>query len=280
MICSECGADKDEKLFATYKTRSGETRRRGVCWSCRTDRSAQYAQDNFEVLQKWRKQYNTKNMEKKRVRDAQRRSEIRAYTDKVKDIPCADCGIKWVSVAMDFDHVRGIKCYSIAKLVSGAYRIEIVKAEIAKCEVVCACCHRIRTHFRKENSPKQPRESTAAEACIVNDQRSISENTKLSVNGDVVAVGDVIRNRFIDWVSQPWTVKTNTEIANDLGVGIAVVSRRRPDGLPWPKRSNRGRDLPIDWESQPWGVLTQKEIAKRLGVSRGTVKRHEPIGVK
>lgn len=63
--------------------------------------------------------------------------------DSSKSRPCADCGRTFPLVAMDFDHVRGEK-----KLVIGsAWRwasIEALQEEIAKCDVVCACCHRIR----------------------------------------------------------------------------------------------------------------------------------------
>lgn len=31
---------------------------------------------------------------------------------------------------------------------TGRYNIERLREEIAKCEVVCACCHRIRTFAR------------------------------------------------------------------------------------------------------------------------------------
>ncbi len=46
---------------------------------------------------------------------------------------------------MDFDHVRGKKLFNIA---NGRYRTwKSVIIEIAKCDLVCANCHRIRTHI-------------------------------------------------------------------------------------------------------------------------------------
>jgi hypothetical protein len=60
---------------------------------------------------------------------------------------CADCGYNTHAEALDFDHVRGEKSFSISK---GAYKAwGVIMAEVAKCEVYCARCHRIRTHETK-----------------------------------------------------------------------------------------------------------------------------------
>jgi len=49
---------------------------------------------------------------------------------------------------MDFDHVRGVKHANVMELVSTLSKKRIDQ-EIAKCEIVCSNCHRIRTHMRK-----------------------------------------------------------------------------------------------------------------------------------
>lgn len=48
---------------------------------------------------------------------------------------------------MDLDHVRGQKEFKVSEAVQKAYviTIEKLRVEIAKCDVVCANCHRIRT---------------------------------------------------------------------------------------------------------------------------------------
>ena len=76
------------------------------------------------------------------------RHKRRAVIDAIKAVPCIDCGKRYPSCVMDFDHVRGEKLFSIgANLMS--YPIVDVLIEIAKCEVVCANCHRLRT-YKKE----------------------------------------------------------------------------------------------------------------------------------
>jgi hypothetical protein len=48
---------------------------------------------------------------------------------------------------MDFDHVRGEKKFNVAHFIyTGSY--QAVQDEIAKCEVVCSNCHRLRTGAR------------------------------------------------------------------------------------------------------------------------------------
>ena len=50
---------------------------------------------------------------------------------------------------MDFDHVTGEKLDNICGMRMRTVEREKILAEIAKCEVVCANCHRARTHARR-----------------------------------------------------------------------------------------------------------------------------------
>jgi hypothetical protein len=84
-----------------------------------------------------------------RARDQARRKPRRDHADAVKlERGCADCGIRSEHPEIyDFDHGDGEKVASIATLVTkGTW--EDFLAELAKCEVVCANCHRIRTRAR------------------------------------------------------------------------------------------------------------------------------------
>lgn len=48
---------------------------------------------------------------------------------------------------MDFDHVRGEKVFTLGQVRQiRTYSLVRIQEEIAKCDVVCANCHRERTH--------------------------------------------------------------------------------------------------------------------------------------
>ena len=77
---------------------------------------------------------------------AERGSE---YIREQKNKPCTDCGIQYPYYVMQFDHVpeRGPKLFTLTK--SQCNRsLKSIKAEIAKCDLVCANCHFERTHQR------------------------------------------------------------------------------------------------------------------------------------
>ena len=96
-------------------------------------------------------------MARQRVRDpaevrAERKrhiAEMIVLVAQLKSVPCKDCSQEYPSYVMDFDHIDAAqKRHNISHLArSGAPRKKILE-EIAKCEIVCANCHRIRTHHR------------------------------------------------------------------------------------------------------------------------------------
>jgi hypothetical protein len=55
---------------------------------------------------------------------------------------------------MDFDHVRGEKLFVIGEHVRRAHNDLLM--EIAKCELVCANCHRVRTEQRRKKVTRKP----------------------------------------------------------------------------------------------------------------------------
>lgn len=59
--------------------------------------------------------------------------------------PCVDCGETDI-VVLEFDHLRD-KRAAISQMI-GNQELRTIKAEIEKCDVVCANCHRRRTAQR------------------------------------------------------------------------------------------------------------------------------------
>ncbi len=67
------------------------------------------------------------------------------FFDLLKNCSCIDCGIK-NPVVLDFDHKDGSdKKHEVSKMVHDGYSWDNIVAEINKCEVRCANCHRIKT---------------------------------------------------------------------------------------------------------------------------------------
>lgn len=57
--------------------------------------------------------------------------------------PCVDCG-EGDPIVLDFDH-KADKWKSVAEMLKNCYSISNIVAEIGKCEVRCANCHRRKT---------------------------------------------------------------------------------------------------------------------------------------
>lgn len=82
----------------------------------------------------------------------ERRRALATYVQELKRQPCTDCSHTYPYYVMEFDHVRGDKVESIANLVNAAVKLEVIQAEVEKCELVCANCHRARTYQRGFNN--------------------------------------------------------------------------------------------------------------------------------
>lgn len=80
----------------------------------------------------------------------QRRLDMQDRNDAIKlSLGCADCGWAGWARGLDWDHVRGQKVATIAILIANGRPWTDVLAEMDKCELVCANCHRIRTAARR-----------------------------------------------------------------------------------------------------------------------------------
>ena len=92
---------------------------------------------------------HAKHLARVKSHNARFRAARRAFLHELKSVPCMDCGGRFDPVCMDFDHRPGeIKLMSIGDAASGYKSNTKLLAEIAKCDVVCANCHRLRTKSR------------------------------------------------------------------------------------------------------------------------------------
>ena len=111
------------------------------------DREAQraYQADWFQRRKDTKKQRAVRARAKNKFRE-QRRQWLRSLKE---GHPCADCERTFHFAAMGWDHLPGTKkLFCISAHLSIGYSEQKILAEIAKCELVCANCHAIRTYER------------------------------------------------------------------------------------------------------------------------------------
>lgn len=121
------------------------------CWSCK------------ECVKKYSKEWRKKNLKRERLKAIKRyydnyndfRERNRLFTKKLRreisekiytyllKHPCVDCG-ETNPLALEFDHVRGKKKFSIAEYNHRGW--DTIFKEIQKCDVRCSNCHKIKTH--------------------------------------------------------------------------------------------------------------------------------------
>lgn len=106
-----------------------------------------YREKHKEQFKEYMRVYHKTNRIKIYARRAINRSRNQAYINNLKSAPCMDCGRCFNPWVMDFDHRNPAeKEFSIAHAVEGGYTLERIKREVAKCDLVCANCHRERTY--------------------------------------------------------------------------------------------------------------------------------------
>lgn len=130
-LCRRCGQIRPESEF-NFKNRVRGTRQ-PYCRSSSRAQVRQHYRANLEY-------YAAKR--RKRGRELYQ-DQRRRVLDYLAAHPCVDCGEADI-VCLEFDHVRGVKRFSVAAMI-GDYAWEAIEAEIAKCVVRCANCHRRKT---------------------------------------------------------------------------------------------------------------------------------------
>jgi hypothetical protein len=113
---------------------------------------------HLEYMRKWYQENREIHIARVKRVALRARETVKQYIDARKRRPCPDCGSDFPPFLMDFDHVRGTKVAIVAKLRSDKASLAKIEAEIARCEVVCAHCHRVRTRRRKAGVEVKPSE--------------------------------------------------------------------------------------------------------------------------
>ena len=144
ILCRECNLEKlPEEMLNSTRCRD--------CWNAyRRKRRAEYKEKHGEPESR---RYNQAHREDYARTHAKKEQELREFVDELRKAPCTDCGKTYPPVCMDFDHVTGDKTMGICKMIYNRVSKERLLTEIAKCELVCANCHRIRTHNSERSRP-------------------------------------------------------------------------------------------------------------------------------
>jgi hypothetical protein len=137
-ICSKCNKRKLLKSFYFRKKGLRRGKYYEKCKDCMKTRGRLY----YHLNQK-------RQLKLAILRRNKAKNKMRAYLAKIKDRPCADCGKRYPTYVMDFDHRDGTKKeHDIATMIVGGWAKEKIEEEIKKCDIVCSNCHRIRTYSK------------------------------------------------------------------------------------------------------------------------------------
>jgi cytochrome c553 len=130
--CTRCGETKPLDQFPPVR-RSEPERLQWWCRTCFSDANKQ----NY-----WRNHEREKArllLQTTRKREENRRRAI----EYLLTHPCVACGEKDI-VVLQFDHLRDKK-FNVSTMIANGSSWERIEAEIAKCVVRCANCHRLKT---------------------------------------------------------------------------------------------------------------------------------------
>lgn len=131
--CPRCENDLPLSRFSVRKSGRRAGQPQSYCREC----MSAYDKERYR---------NRDGKTKQRMKDKRRRilkRNRRFVFAYLQEHPCIDCGEE-DPVVLDFDHQRD-KHLTVSQLLGRGVSIERLSAEIKKCEVRCANCHRRRT---------------------------------------------------------------------------------------------------------------------------------------
>lgn len=96
----------------------------------------------------YHRQWRISNPEQFKRNQTTRFIRRKRLIDRFRDRPCYDCHGSFDLWQMEFDHTRGDKKFNITTGLTTP--LKVLLEEIAKCDVVCANCHKTRTYKRNQ----------------------------------------------------------------------------------------------------------------------------------
>ncbi len=130
--CSRCKQELPLDAFSIRRARSDG--RQSYCRQC----SRAYAAEHYRAD---KPQYYARN---KTTREK--------ITELIREFktsnPCTDCGVFYPFYVMDFDHLPQYEKLFELSRAPRCGSLTAVQEEMAKCDLVCANCHRVRTFTR------------------------------------------------------------------------------------------------------------------------------------
>lgn len=125
-----CPGCRENKEFSEFgKNRTNYDGRQDYCRKCKSLQDKKYYKNNKRAHKLRIKKYINQN-----------RLQLWKY---LESHPCVDCGEN-NPIVLEFDHIKENKLFAVAKMVTKYSWINL-KKEIAKCQIRCANCHRIKT---------------------------------------------------------------------------------------------------------------------------------------
>jgi hypothetical protein len=143
--CADCGQYKrasacDFDHLPGSTKRYGVSQMMGMSWATITDEIAK-----CELV--CRNCHRERTHQRRNPRTERLRAAERLNRELKQSSPCMDCGEMYPFYVMDWDHRNpSEKTHGVARIRA----VATLLAEIAKCDLVCACCHAIRTDEQRE----------------------------------------------------------------------------------------------------------------------------------
>lgn len=132
LLCTRCRKMKEPTEFSPMNRNVGKRKYQYWCKVC----ACAYGMQDYE-----------KNKDRYKRHADNRTKRIRVWLASLKTESCADCDRSYPPYVMDWDHRDGTDKIDNISRMSRWSRLKILD-EIAKCDLVCANCHRQRSHDR------------------------------------------------------------------------------------------------------------------------------------